>query len=64
MKQTIINVRLEGPTEQDVRAAAQQMGLQISAVKNRGDTCHLYGSKIIVTQTQTVTVKVVRPLLG
>lgn len=45
---TVINVRLEGPTEDHVRALAKQWDLQISTVKDRGGVVHLYGSKAVL----------------
>lgn len=47
--QKTVQVRLEGPTEEIVRKAAEEMGVQVSTVKPRGDTVHLYGSVIINT---------------
>ena len=49
MSQTVIQVRLEGPSQDAVRHAAKEMGVQVSNVKGRSssDVWHLYGSKII-----------------
>jgi hypothetical protein len=40
-------VRLEGPTEQAVRDAAKLMQVQVSTVKQRADSWHLYGSRTV-----------------
>ncbi|CAK9251250.1 unnamed protein product [Sphagnum jensenii] len=55
-EQVSISVRLEGPSEAAVRAAAVQMGVQVSQVKPRGDCWHLYGSRIVSVIGQKVTV--------
>ena len=51
----IVNVRLEAPSEAAVREAARLMGIQVSMVKERGDSWHLYGSTAIAPQVVTVS---------
>jgi hypothetical protein len=43
----VIQVRLEGSSEEAVRKAAKEMGVQVSRVKKREETWHLYGTKIV-----------------
>lgn len=43
----VIQVRLDGPSEEDVRKAATEMGVQVSRVKKRDDCWQLYGTKVI-----------------
>jgi hypothetical protein len=43
----VIQVRLEGPSEEAVRQLAKEWGVQVSTVKRRTDTWHLYGTKIV-----------------
>ena len=45
----VIQVRLDGPTEDAVRYAAQQMSVQVNRVKQRNDCCQLYGTRVIDT---------------
>jgi len=42
-----IQVRLDGPTSEDVRRAAGEMGVQVNRVVNREDCVQLYGSKVV-----------------
>lgn len=46
MENPVIQVRLEGPSEEIVRQMAKEMGIQVSNVKQRTDSVHLYGSKV------------------
>ena len=44
---TVVQVRLDAPSEAVVRSAAKEMGVQINRVKNRGDCVQLYGTKVV-----------------
>jgi len=50
----IIQVRLDGPTEQAVRHAAKEMGVQVNRVKKREDCVQLYGSKAITLPSEEI----------
>ena len=48
-----VQVRLEGPTESVVRETAAQLGVQVSTVRGRQDSWHLYGSLMVATTTSS-----------